>query len=60
MKNMLHGYLNEAKGKLKQRVALFTQNDLMLVEGKQDAIIGRLQFEMGKPKAEILALISQL
>jgi uncharacterized protein YjbJ (UPF0337 family) len=60
MKNILQGYLNEAKGKLKQRVAIYIQNDLMLVEGKQEEILGRLQFEMGKPKSEILNLIAQL
>ena len=60
MKNILQGYLNEAKGKLKQKVAIYTQNDLMLVEGKQEEILGRLQFQMGKPKSEILNLIAQL
>lgn len=60
MKNMLQGYLNETKGKLKQRFAILTQNDLLLVEGKQDEIIGRLQLEMGKPKHEILKLISEV
>jgi uncharacterized protein YjbJ (UPF0337 family) len=60
MKNILQGYLNEAKGKLKQRFAIITENDLLLVEGKQDEIIGRLQFQMGKPKQEILRLISEL
>ncbi len=60
MRNILQGYLNETKGKLKQRFALFTDNDLMLVEGKQEEILGRLQFQMDKPKAEILNLIAQL
>ena len=60
MKNILQGYLNETKGKLKQKFAIITENDLLLVEGKQDEIIGRLQFEMGKPKQEILRLISEL
>ncbi len=60
MKNLLIGYLNETKGKMKQKFAILTENDLMLVEGKQDEILGRLQFQMGKPKEEILKLISQL
>ena len=60
MKNILKGYLNETKGKLKQRFAILTENDLLLVEGKQDEILGRLQFQLGKPKEEILRLISEL
>ncbi len=60
MKNLLIGYLNETKGRLKQRVAVITENELLLVEGKQDVILGKLQFQMGKPKSEILKLISEL
>ena len=60
MKNLLKGYLNETKGRVKQRFAILTENDLLLVEGKQDVIIGKLQFHMGKPKKEILKLIAEL
>lgn len=60
MKYTLLGYLNESKGKLKQRFASFTDNNLLLVEGKQDEILGRLQFEMGISKSEILKQISRL
>ena len=60
MKNILLGYLNESKGKLKQKIATYTDNHLLLVEGKQDEILGRLQFEMGIPKSEILKQISRL
>ena len=56
----LKGNWNETKGKLKQKFAMLTDNDLLLVEGKQDEMIGRLQKKLGKSKEEIHALISQL
>jgi uncharacterized protein YjbJ (UPF0337 family) len=54
------GNWNEAKGKLKQQFAMLTDNDLLLVEGKQDELIGRLQIKLGKTKEEIRKIISQL
>lgn len=62
MKNIteLKGNWNEAKGKLKQQFAMLTDNDLLLVEGKQDELIGRLQIKLGKTKEEISKIISEL
>jgi uncharacterized protein YjbJ (UPF0337 family) len=62
MKNIteLKGNWNEAKGKLKQKFAMLTDNDLLLVEGKQDELIGRLQIKLGKTKEEISKIISEL
>jgi len=56
----LLGNWNDTKGKLKQKFATLTDNDVLLVEGKQDEFIGRLQIKLGKTKAEILKLISEL
>ena len=56
----LKGNWNEIKGKLKQKFALLTDNDLLLVEGKQDELIGRLQTKLGKTKEEIHKVISEL
>ena len=56
----LKGNWNETKGKLKQKFALLTDSDLLLVEGKQDEMLGRLQVKLGKTKAEIQKLISEL
>ncbi len=56
----LKGNWNETKGKLKQKFAMLTDNDLLLIEGKQDELIGRLQIKLGKTKAEIDAIISSL
>lgn len=62
MKNIdeLGAHWDETKGKLKQKFAMLTDNDLMFVEGKKDEILGRLQAKLGKTKEEILKLISEL
>lgn len=62
MKNRteLLGNWNETKGKLKQRFATLTDNDVMLVEGKQDELLGRLQVKLGKTKEEVSKLIAEL
>jgi uncharacterized protein YjbJ (UPF0337 family) len=62
MKNItqLKGNWNETKGKLKQKFALLTDSDLLLIEGKQDEMLGRLQIRLGKTKAEINKIISEL
>lgn len=62
MKNLteIKGNWNETKGKLKQKFAQLTDDDVLLVEGKQDELLGRLQIKLGKTKAEIQELISSL
>ncbi len=47
------GNWRELKGKWKQKLALHTNNHLLLVEGKREEIIGRLQAKFGKTKEEI-------
>jgi uncharacterized protein YjbJ (UPF0337 family) len=56
----IKGNWNEIKGKLKQKFSLLTDNDLLLVEGKHDELLGRLQIKLGKSKEEIHKLISEL
>jgi uncharacterized protein YjbJ (UPF0337 family) len=51
---------NETKGKLKQKFARLTDNDLLLVEGKQDEMVGRLQIRLGKSREAIRKLIAEL
>jgi len=62
MKNTteLMGDWNEIKGRLKQKFALLTDNDVMMVHGKQDEMLGRLQVKLGKTKEEIHKLIAEL
>jgi uncharacterized protein YjbJ (UPF0337 family) len=56
----LKGNWNETKGKLKQKFAMLTDNDLLLVEGKQEELLGRLQVKLGKTKDEINKIITSL
>jgi uncharacterized protein YjbJ (UPF0337 family) len=56
----LKGNWNETKGKLKQKFAMLTDNDLLLVEGKQDEMLGRLQTRLGKTKEDIYKIIADL
>jgi uncharacterized protein YjbJ (UPF0337 family) len=56
----LKGNWNETKGKLKQKFAILTDSDMLLVEGKQDEMLGRLQVKLGKTKEEIHKLIAEL
>ena len=54
------GNWNEQKGKLKQKYAILTDNDLLFDEGKQDEMFGKLQIKLGKTKEELQKIISEL
>jgi uncharacterized protein YjbJ (UPF0337 family) len=56
----LKGAWEEQKGKLKQKFAQLTDDDLMFVEGKKDEMYGRLQTKLGKTKDELHKLIASL
>lgn len=56
----LTGNWNQTKGKLKQRFAILTDSDLLLVEGKHDELVGRLQSKLGKTKEEIQKILAEL
>ena len=56
----LKGNWNETKGKLKQKFAILTDSDVLLVEGKQNELLGRLQVKLGKTKEELHKLITEL
>lgn len=56
----LKGNWIATKGKLKQQYAMLTDDDLLLVEGKQDEMLGRLQTKLGKTKEELQTLIANL
>ena len=49
----IKGNWNIAKGKLKQKYAELTDNDLAYVHGKEDELVGRLQKRTGKTREEI-------
>ena len=54
------GNWNEVKGKLKQKFATLTDDDLLFADGKKDEMVGRLQIKLGKSKEELHKLISSL
>jgi uncharacterized protein YjbJ (UPF0337 family) len=54
------GNWNEQKGKLKQKFATLTDNDLMFAEGKKDEMLGKLQIKLGKTKEELFRIIAAL
>lgn len=56
----LKGTWEEQKGKLVQKFASLTDNDLMFAEGKKDEMLGRLQIKLGKTKEELYKIISGL
>lgn len=52
----LQGNWDEFKGKLKQKYADLTDDDVTYEEGKEDEMWGRLEQKLGKAKKEILSL----
>jgi uncharacterized protein YjbJ (UPF0337 family) len=54
------GNWNEQKGKLKQKFAVLTDNDLMFDEGRKEEMLGRLQIKLGKTKEELRKIIAAL
>jgi uncharacterized protein YjbJ (UPF0337 family) len=57
---VIKGNWNEQKGKLKQRFAMLTDNDLMFEEGKKAEMMGKLQIKLGKTKEELTSILSTL
>jgi uncharacterized protein YjbJ (UPF0337 family) len=53
------GNWNIAKGKLKQKFAQLTDDDLQFVEGKEDELIGRIQKRTGQAKDEIERTVNE-
>lgn len=57
-KTKVKGNWNEQKGKLKQKFAVLTDNDLMYEEGRKDEMLGKLQVKLGKTKEELIKILS--
>ncbi|MBN2348167.1 MAG: CsbD family protein [Bacteroidales bacterium] len=57
---VVKGNWNEQKGKLKQKFAFLTDNDLMFEEGKEEEMFGKLQIRLGKTKEELRKIIAAL
>ncbi|MFA6597255.1 MAG: CsbD family protein [Ignavibacteriaceae bacterium] len=56
----IKGNWNELAGKLKQKFAELTDDDLLFKEGKEEELLGRLQQKLGKTKEQIHDLIAKL
>jgi uncharacterized protein YjbJ (UPF0337 family) len=54
------GTWNERKGKLKQKFAILTDNDLMYDEGRKEEMFGKLQIILGKSKEELQKIFLSL
>jgi len=55
----MKGNWNEQKGKLKQKFANLTDDDLLFEEGKKDEMLGRLQIKLGKTKEELETIFNK-
>lgn len=56
----LRGNWNQMKGKLKQKYAQLTDDDLIYEEGREDELLGRLQKKLGKTDREIRETLRDL
>ena len=56
----LKGTWHEIKGKLKQKYATLTDDDLTFAEGKEEELLGRLQQKIGRTTEEIRAELERL
>jgi len=53
------GNWNIAKGKLKQKFAQLTDDDLQFTEGKEDELIGRIQKRTGQVRESIERAVNE-
>ncbi|HEV2694880.1 MAG TPA: CsbD family protein [Verrucomicrobiae bacterium] len=53
------GNWNIAKGKLKQKFAQLTDDDLQYTEGKEDELLGRIQKRTGETKEKIESAVQE-
>ncbi len=56
----MKGNWKEVSGKLKQQFANLTDDDVLLKEGKEEELLGRLQQKLGKTKEDLRTLIEKL
>ena len=56
----LGGAWEEQKGKLKQKFAKLTDNDLLYIDGKKEEMMGKLQVKLGKSKEELQSILENL
>ena len=54
------GARNAFKGKLKQKFATLTDDDLMFAEGKKEEMLGNLEKKLGQTKEQIKKAVAEL
>jgi uncharacterized protein YjbJ (UPF0337 family) len=54
------GNWKEVAGKLKQKYAQLTDDDLLFIEGKEEELLGRLQKKLGKTKEKVREIIEKM
>ena len=57
---IIKGNWNEISGKLKQKYANLTDDDLLFVKGKEEELVGRIEKRIGQTREKIRKLISKL
>lgn len=56
----IRGNWNEVKGKIKQKYADLTDDDLKYDEGQEDELLGRIQKKTGEAKEKLIDWIESL
>jgi uncharacterized protein YjbJ (UPF0337 family) len=56
----LKGNWNQIKGKLKEKYADLTDDDLLYAEGKEEQLYGRLQEKLGQSKEQVHDMLDRL
>jgi uncharacterized protein YjbJ (UPF0337 family) len=56
----IKGNWDEIKGKLKQKYADLTDDDLTFIEGKEEELLGRLEKRTGKARDQLRKEIEEL
>ncbi len=56
----IRGNWNNVKGKLKEKWGNLTDDDLTLIEGHEEQLIGKIQNRTGKTREEIIKFINSL
>ncbi|MFO0357285.1 MAG: CsbD family protein [Sphingobacteriaceae bacterium] len=59
-KLIIKGNWDELKGKLKQKYAKLTDDDLLFVEGKEEELLGRLEKKLGQSKEDLRNALEKL
>jgi uncharacterized protein YjbJ (UPF0337 family) len=60
VKLIVSGNWKLISGKLKQKYAELTDDDLLLIEGKEEELLGRLEKKLGQTKENVRKIIESI